>query len=138
MRECSGCSLCCTLLGIREISKPPDTECPNCSGSGCNIYSTRPGECKGFNCSWLLGDTPEDLKPDKTHVVLADLELDLKLQGLQIEGNRKIIIVTVDPKYPNAHREGKMKDYLNQLLKQEVELIVVTKGEKLYMRWGEV
>jgi hypothetical protein len=87
---------------------------------------------------WLAGMIPEDLKPEFTHVLLTDLRMDLKVQGIELEKEREVVIVTLSPEYPTAHREGKMKDFLNQLLKNGVELIVVSKGEKLYMRWGTV
>jgi hypothetical protein len=38
-------------------------------GKGCKIYDTRPEECATFECLWLSGWIPGNLKPSKTGVV---------------------------------------------------------------------
>ena len=53
-RRCGSCTLCCKVLAITELQKPRGTWCPDCSpGKGCNIYETRPAECRSFMCGWL-------------------------------------------------------------------------------------
>lgn len=70
-RSCSGCTLCCKLLPVPTFDNPANTWCPKCEvGKGCGIYATRPDDCKGFACQWLLGAIPENLKPDKVHAVM--------------------------------------------------------------------
>lgn len=134
MRTCEDCTLCCTLLGVRELDKPPVQHCKHCEVNvKCNIYNTRPKECKDFNCWWLSGAVPEDLKPNSSHVVLSDLQTDL---GVEIEG--QVIIVYTDPNYPDAYKTGKMKDFLNALLQIGIELVIVKDGKKHFMKWGKV
>ena len=54
-RNCSGCGLCCTLLRIEELDKPPMIACSHCeAGGGCRIYAQRPTECRQFYCGYLL------------------------------------------------------------------------------------
>ena len=54
-RACDGCTLCCKLLSIEELEKPPGATCPDCvAGTGCGIYAGRPTECRGFFCDYLL------------------------------------------------------------------------------------
>jgi hypothetical protein len=134
MRRCNNCTLCCSLLGVHELKKLPLQDCPHCEVNvKCKIYETRPKECQNFDCLWLLGKCPENLKPDQSHVVLSDLEVDLKqeLQG-------RVIIVYSDPLYPDAYKTGEVRDYLNALLKEGVELILVKEGKKMLMKWGKV
>ena len=74
-RSCSGCTMCCKLLGIVELQKPRVSWCPHCEiGVGCQIYETRPETCRAFECLWLQPEAVEFLgdedRPDKTGVVL--------------------------------------------------------------------
>lgn len=138
MRECSGCTLCCRVLGVKEIKKAPLVECVHCHVFGCTIYETRPKECREFDCLWLTDEKlSEDLKPSVSHVVLSDLAHDLKIEG--VEPVEKTIIVHIDPQFPEAYREGHMKMFLNEQLKQGTALIVVRPDQqKMFMKWGTV
>ncbi|MEJ0023647.1 MAG: hypothetical protein WDN76_09600 [Alphaproteobacteria bacterium] len=64
-RSCAGCTLCCTIMGIKELDKPRNTHCPHCMVNvGCTIYDTRPGECGAFYCTWLyVGDIADYWRP---------------------------------------------------------------------------
>jgi hypothetical protein len=89
VRECGECTLCCTLLGIKELKKPPLRTCqhvvPRC---GCSIYATRPAVCRGFECVWLTSTiAPEVMRPDKIHGFMVPTK----------DGN---VIVHEDPAYP--------------------------------------
>jgi hypothetical protein len=49
-----------------EVEKPRNQWCKFCEiGKGCGIYPDRPQVCKLFNCQWLLGDFPDEMRPDK-------------------------------------------------------------------------
>ena len=75
-RTCGECTLCCKLpeivwrtdppVGRPPLDKPMNTLCSYCvEGKGCTIYADRPLSCAGFQCLWLMGLMPEDLRPDK-------------------------------------------------------------------------
>jgi hypothetical protein len=56
-RTCKGCTLCCSLLLIRELDKPAFQHCPYVAvGKGCTAYSaTGPVPCgaaRRFDCKW--------------------------------------------------------------------------------------
>lgn len=138
-RECKECTLCCTLLGIRQLNKPAYKTCQHCT-DGCSIHSIRPTECIEFDCAWLQGIVPLELKPSKTHVVLTDLGSETKKQGHEIaDEQRRIFTVHIDPNFPHAYKEGEMKRYLNWLLAQGIELLIARKGEPvLQMKWGMI
>jgi hypothetical protein len=71
--ECGGCTLCCKMVRVEEIEKPAGEWCSHCSlGKGCQIYDTRPTECKTWDCLWLQGafGNHPDLRPDKCKVVV--------------------------------------------------------------------
>ena len=139
MRQCGSCTLCCKVLGVGELNKPKGQWCPHCSiGVGCGIYKQRPTECINFDCSWLLGKVPEDLKPNMTNVVLADLQLDVERANPGIKLDDPVIIVYSDPDTPDAYKTGKMQEYLDSLLKQGIALIIVRGDEKLLMKHGSV
>jgi hypothetical protein len=64
-RTCSGCTLCCSLLGIVELKKPVFKICKHCViGKGCKIYDIKPATCSGFLCSYRISaNVPEYWNP---------------------------------------------------------------------------
>ncbi|MEJ1159300.1 hypothetical protein [Prosthecomicrobium sp. N25] len=75
-RECGTCTLCCKVLGIRELEKPRGSWCPSCAkGRGCTVYEARPTSCRDFECFWLKAPEaahvmmPDALRPDRCKVV---------------------------------------------------------------------
>lgn len=71
-RSCDGCTMCCRLLGVAELSKPAGTQCSHClPGKGCGVYAVRPQTCRDFQCLWLQGQIPLELKPNRSRVVFA-------------------------------------------------------------------
>lgn len=73
-RECGKCTICCKVLTIDdpEFQKLPGVLCPNCkTGSGCQIYETRPSPCRGFFCGWrVLPELDDKWRPDKSGVMI--------------------------------------------------------------------
>jgi hypothetical protein len=91
-RSCAGCTLCCKIMGIAALEKPPGVWCKHCEpASGCRIYEDRPQECRTFFCGYLInGQLGEEWKPSRSRLVL------------ELQGNR--IGVHVDPQRPDAWR----------------------------------
>jgi len=59
-KECGDCHLCCKLPQLNDLDnnmiKPSYSWCKNCTiGKGCDIYETRPDNCKGFKCLYKMG-----------------------------------------------------------------------------------
>lgn len=59
-RTCGPCTECCRVIGVNDpesalegFTKAADTQCPNCTSTGCSIYSTRYTVCRTFKCGWL-------------------------------------------------------------------------------------
>lgn len=84
MRGCNvpgekNCSLCCKLLAVNELGKPPDRWCSHICKTGCNIYHDRPQDCRDFACVWLRSQweeggskpLPINVKPSVCGVVLS-------------------------------------------------------------------
>ncbi len=56
-KSCGDCGLCCKLMGVTALEKPAGKWCRHFSkAGGCAVYETRPGDCRVFNCLWLLTD----------------------------------------------------------------------------------
>jgi hypothetical protein len=54
-RTCGDCTLCCKVMAIEELAKPAGQWCRHCKpGRGCLVYDSRPAECRGFSCLWLI------------------------------------------------------------------------------------
>jgi hypothetical protein len=79
-RQCGGCTLCCKLLGVAELSKPPGKWCKHCEvGKGCRIYGDpdRPEVCRGWYCGWrLLPFLGDDWYPAKSKIVVDVVEME--------------------------------------------------------------
>lgn len=93
-RSCGSCTLCCKVVGVAELSKPPGTWCPHCDrAKGCTIYETRPTDCRTFFCHWMLetGLGP-DWKPERCKFALLS-----SAAGMT---------VFVDPGYPGAWKQA--------------------------------
>ena len=71
-RSCSGCALCCMVLGIQELEKPKGVWCPHCkTRKSCEIYETRPEECRIFHCGYLtMTGLDEAWKPSRSKIIL--------------------------------------------------------------------
>jgi hypothetical protein len=94
-RDCGSCTLCCKLIAIAELEKPPGAWCPHVErGKGCCIYDRRPTECRRFFCHWMLekGLTAE-WKPERAKFVL-----------VTSEGGH--LTAFVDPGFPGAWRSA--------------------------------
>lgn len=92
VRNCDGCTLCCKVIGIKELKKPQGQWCPHCAiGHGCKIYSTKPRECTTFSCGYLKEPSlGEEWKPSRSKIVLTT------------EAGGKRIVAHVDPSRPDA------------------------------------
>jgi hypothetical protein len=71
-RSCGDCALCCKVMGIIDLDKPPGVWCPHCvGGKHCATYETRPTECRTFNCMYLeRAELGEEWRPNKSKIVL--------------------------------------------------------------------
>lgn len=94
-RECGTCMLCCKVMAIDEIGKPPGAWCQHIKrGVGCAIYATRPGECRTYFCHWMVDPRLSDeWKPDRSKFTLA----------INAGGH---ITAFVDPGQPGAWRKS--------------------------------
>lgn len=71
-RRCGSCSLCCKVLHVVELHKPPGKWCLHCAPGkgGCLVYADRPPSCRAFDCAWLRGAGLEEERPDKIGLVI--------------------------------------------------------------------
>lgn len=91
-RQCGDCGLCCKLLEIPEIQKPPSAWCNDYKrGVGCGVYATRPSACRGFECLWLYSTKLDDSWQPKRAKFL-----------MYTEKDDKRLNVVVDPADPLA------------------------------------
>jgi hypothetical protein len=92
-KQCGTCSLCCKLLGIVALDKPPHVWCTHCKpgDGGCMIHANRSAECRDFYCGWLAieGLGPEWF-PARCKMMIVPM------------ADR--IIINVDPAFPGAWR----------------------------------
>jgi hypothetical protein len=115
--QCGSCTLCCKLLGVPELKKPPGKWCAHCTiGKGCKIYPERPQPCVDFECGWLISNLPLEYRPDHSHMVMTG-------------ENDKTFFIHIDPNYPNATETKIGQKILDLIHKSGLSIILVT-GDK--------
>ena len=72
-RSCGDCELCCTVLRIDELDKPPGRSCVHQTGRGCAIWGAHPPSCKSYVCLWRMSDSllPAEMFPAACGFVLS-------------------------------------------------------------------
>ena len=71
-RECGECNACCVWLkGDAYGHEFGNGEACKFLNQNCSIYETRPEVCKRYQCAWLQGLFPENLRPDKSKVLIS-------------------------------------------------------------------
>lgn len=117
-RRCGDCQLCCKLLAVRELSKDAGERCRHQrAGKGCMIYRQpgMPPSCALWSCRWIVNDDTADLsRPDRSHYVIDIMPDFVTLRHNETGETRpvQVVQVWVDPDFPDAHRDPRLRDYL--------------------------
>jgi hypothetical protein len=73
-RKCGSCTACCTWLGVEELRKYTGEKCEHLRvvpvTKRCSIYHNRPGSCARYKCLWLAGFGEEELRPNKSGILI--------------------------------------------------------------------
>ena len=115
-RVCGGCTLCCKLLPTPELSKPANQRCRHQKvGKGCVIYADRPMGCRSWACRWLADTRVTLPRPDRAHYVIdmTDDYVTLKDRETGEERRVGVLQIWVDPSYPDAHRDPRLRSWLD-------------------------
>lgn len=128
--KCSGCTLCCDLLPIEEISKPAYVPCANICGTGCAVHGGPdfPAVCAGFRCMHIEPTMPADLLPPHP------LRCGAYVYGFSRNG-RHSVVVAVDPRRPfDWKKEAKIRTIMEATLSRNIALSVVDRGYQIAVR----
>jgi len=121
-KSCGSCGMCCKLLGVDAVQKPPGTWCQHyMRGQGCGIYHERPKACASFECLWLDSDKLDDAwRPDRAKFVMYT-----EREGLRLN-------VIVDPASPTAWRREPYYSRIKAMSQRTAEgcELVVCVGER--------
>jgi hypothetical protein len=122
--------LCCKLLPVNEgllvngidrpgsFHKPAGQRCKHQCAAGCRVYNKRqmPMSCRLWNCMWITGQLPRDLRrPDRVHYVV-DVAPDYVTRQDETTGatmDIPVVQIWCDPGYPDAHRDPALRAWLN-------------------------
>jgi hypothetical protein len=122
-RECGSCSLCCKLFEIDWLDrpKPGGRWCHHCRpGSGCAIWSARPGSCADFLCLWRrLADLGDEWRPDRAGFVITRAKNETQWN------------VTVEPTRPAAWEREPYRTLLTRVAER-----MLADGEVIVLRIG--
>lgn len=74
-RDCGECNVCCCVLTVEELNKPPGVLCRHWSKEHhCTRYETRPADCRNFLCGWHLQPLGEQWRPDRCEIAIYPVE----------------------------------------------------------------
>jgi hypothetical protein len=125
VRRCGGCTLCCTILSVPPQPGFDGTarwcHCKYALGGKCQIYVSRPGPCRDFNCLWLTNDiVPKRFRPDKVGAVFTESK---ENNAIIVHTSRKVSEQILDNK----------NEFANFILglSQRYPLIIATKSDQL-------
>ena len=115
VNHCGTCTMCCRLLGVAEIDKPPGVWCQHCTpGVGCRLHEKAafPHDCAEYVCLWLQcrqenHPLPDELRPDRSKVVI-------DAQKIEYSGH-EAHNVRCAPGYPDAWRKPPIKALIQRL-----------------------
>lgn len=132
--SCDGCSMCCHIFEIEELSKPFCTWCQHIQEDkrGCSIYEYRPQTCKDFKCAWLLSqdrpgqEMPVSMRPNHLHVMFCVSPT-----------NNRHIYAYVNPSYRDAWKKGEAWAKIDDLVKRGGIVEVVVGQWRNILRAGE-
>ena len=132
-RTCGACGMCCKLMGVTEIAKPPRKWCTHFRrGRGCDIYDGRPATCAAFNCVWLLAAGLDDAwRPDRAGFLMHS------------ENGGRRLVVEADPSLPQAWKQPPYQQTLRQWAADgadkgiEVLVFIGDRGVRLLPEGGE-
>ena len=130
VRQCGDCQLCCKLVPVRSINKAGGTACQfQKFKKGCTVYHKpgMPPECAIWNCRWLVTDDTGRLpRPDRAHYVI-----DIMPDYVTLQDNEtgelthvEVVQIWIDPAYPDAHRDERLRAYLMRRAKEGKAAIV--------------
>ena len=130
MRRCDGCTLCCTLLPVKEIGKRAGVHCTYQITGGCAVHHVpgrMPRSCYFWNCRWLVDDdTADQIRPDKSHLVIDVLE-DFVAMTNEETGEQypqTVVQVWCDPAHRDAYRAPAFRRYVKRRAREGKATIV--------------
>jgi hypothetical protein len=133
VNHCGECSLCCKLLGVEVLDKPPHVWCQFCTpGRGCQIHeeAAYPADCASYVCLWRQCrdegvPIADALRPDRCNVII-------DVRNYQAAHN-----VRCNPGHPHAWRRPDVQAILLTLANQmhsDVYVVTPTTETLLYRR----
>lgn len=137
-RQCGSCTLCCKLIPVKEIDKKSNTKCTHQRHSGCAIYNHRPMSCQLWNCAWLVNkDMSDQQRPDRSHVVISP-----GLETFWFRDNDtgeeipvSAIEMWVDPQYPDAYKDHRIKAFMERRGEQNIATLVRYSSSEGFVIW---
>lgn len=121
-QPCDGCTACCKIMGVMELTKPAGTWCEMCDiGKGCRAYANRPPGCIDFECAYAKGMMGADLafRPDRSKVVMS------------FTNDGKYPVAHVDTSRPNAWKEGVVGVWFSFMVERLGKGIVVIGNRRI-------
>lgn len=142
MRNCDGCTACCTVMAVKdkltvtvgkkeseaEFFKPWNQRCEHQTEKGCAIYGKHPHSCAVFSCLWAHSDKiPEEDRPDKNGLLIWRPETPVftKTTGLKVVAAAEV--------FPGAFETPRVRGILEAYLRETLLVLVRTETDRRMM-----
>lgn len=129
-RECGSCQLCCKLLPVPPLAKKAGQRCQHSRhGKGCQIYPSRPAECRDWSCRWLAEatETAGMRRPDHAHYVIDQFPDRIRLVN-KLTGEETIAAVMqvwIDPAFPEAKHDPALRAYIARMAEPPTRMATI-------------
>ena len=129
-RTCGSCSACCVRLPVKAIGKGNNQRCIHQSRArGCKVYHGPgfPMECGAWKCRWLYDPATNALsRPDRSGYVIDAVPDFIRVRDNETGAitNIEAIQIWCDPDRRDAHRDPKLREYLERAARNGVVAVV--------------
>jgi hypothetical protein len=118
-RHCGSCSLCCRLVPVATLGKEAGQKCwyaRHQAKGCCSVYHTptQPAVCQVWSCYWLIDSAFPGNRPDRSHYVVDVMPDWIVARQDGIEQRVPVLQIWVDPTYPDAHRDPRLRAWIAQ------------------------
>jgi len=134
-RQCGSCSLCCRLMPLPDLGKPANVQCKYArhKQTGCCTVHRKPAQptaCQEWTCRWLIDMEMQTSRPDRARYVV-DVLPDFIVAIQNGEAQRiPVVQIWCDPDHPHAHRDPKLRAWLEKNAQRMRMAAIVRYGER--------
>lgn len=131
---CSGCTLCCEMPRIVEISKPAFEKCKHVCAAGCAIHASeeRALACKTFRCRYIKAHEASEA----AEIAIIPHPREAAAYFFEVPGENRIVLM-VSRDDPNRWKGTALAQFLLHRIDAGYTVRIVDRGYSFFVRTVE-